>query len=55
MALTILDPTATPKLRVSLSLTETETAVTCSVDKIVQTEVRNASGASQTSSIAHNG
>ena len=27
---TILEPTATPKLRVSLSLTETVTAVTCS-------------------------
>lgn len=33
--LTILEPTATPKLRVSLSLTETVTAVTCSVKKVV--------------------
>ena len=33
MALTILEPTATPKLRSILSLTETVTAVTCSKDE----------------------
>lgn len=33
MALTILEPTATPKLRSILSLTETVTAVTCSEDE----------------------
>lgn len=34
MRLTILEPTATPKLRVSLSLTETVTAVACSKNKV---------------------
>ena len=31
--LTILEPTATPRLRLSLSLTDTVTAVTCSEKK----------------------